>query len=407
MKIKSILLFVIIFFILYIQPLSAGGVKVSFVTIGLIYLYMVSKLIKRKLKGNALSNIGFLIAVKPLFSFGLNNLGSVMLDVIKSLTFPLVILYMSRFFTLEKLRRYLIVFSLILIYASVPFLLKVLSPIKSGYRLSIFGAEDSSGFIGVFENSHSASITLSFCILILIYYSFYVKSDLANINISKYVIYFAIVIGLYVIYKTYVRTGYLTLITGSLYLFFKNFKLKHSPIYIAILIAVGLVVAFLFSTDEVLRNRILDQQQFSTGNEESDIGSGRLVFQLAALHIWSNLSFWEMLFGIGLENFMLNMQSLIGLKIYTHNGFLTALVKDGLIGFILFISYMFLIIKKSFYSKSPDRDLCFSFSISYFFYQLVQGGVISSIMEIILAMVFALLYVKRDNLTAEQINITK
>jgi len=174
-------------------------------------------------------------------------------------------------------------------------------------------------------------------------------------------------------------------------LFFNYFNVKYIPIYLILAIVTISSSLYLFQNDNVLRNRLLDNYGNSNSDTEN-VGSGRLVFQVASFHIWSEGTVTEKLWGIGLNEYKDKMLKKLGLRIYAHNGFVSALVKDGIIGFILyfyFIGYMVFIAAKS---RSPFRVLALSFSLSYLSYQIVQGNIISQIMEVLLGAIFVLVY---------------
>lgn len=393
MKLKLTFFYLFIFTLLYLQVINIGPVKISFIFNGIILFYCSTMIIYKK--NTLITPIGkwsLLSSLKVLISYGVfYNLSSVFIDSMKSITFPIIYLYLINFRNFTEIKRMSIFLSFLIISSSIPFLLNFINPINSGYNLNIFGSTNS-GFIGLFENSHSASVIVSICLLVLIYFVLLEKRTDFYVKRYKIILIITILLGFYVEYKTYIRTGYLFLAVGLITFVIYSFNFKNIIYYIIFFIPTLFILFYVFNNDATLQARLLDNQQYSSGNAEKDLGSGRILFQLSSIKIWLNASFGEKIIGIGQENFMERMEPLVGMKIYAHNGFMTFFVKDGIAGLFLYLRYNFSLISSSIKSKMTNKLLPIAISFSYISYQMVQGGVISSIMEIMLALIFSLLY---------------
>lgn len=385
-----------VFSILYVQPITMGSIKISALTNGSFIVFSILYLLKKNsFKITKIGKTSIASALKTFFSTGTYySFSTVLIDTLRSLIFPLTYIVALNRFDKKQIINFLIFFSFVIISSSSFFLLGILEPINTGYNLSIFG-EDSSGFIGMFENSHSASVTLSLCLLCLIYFLLVNKEPIYINKNFRRVLLLTILFGLYVIYKTYIRTGYLTLIVGLLVFYIKTFRIKNILPSIILAIFSFSIFFYLYNKDETLKARLLDSQEYSSGDATKDLGSGRILFQIASIDIWINASFEEKVLGLGLDPYMEKMEKLVGLRIYAHNGFMTYFLKDGVIGLILYVLFIYSLIIQSIRSKSPVKLLPLAVSFSYLFYQMVQGGVISSIMEVLLALIYILL--QEDN----------
>ncbi|MHA6249629.1 O-antigen ligase family protein [Pontibacter sp. CAU 1760] len=401
MKVKFVVYYFIILVVLYIQPLEIGAIKITILFNVTLLLYFTLFLIRRrKIRLNKLGRFSLLSAIKTFFSVGvIYSPFNVLVDTFRSLIFPITYIFLFNKFSSLYLAKTLIIVSFVIISSSLFFVFGILVPINSGYDLSIFGSY-ASGFIGVFENSHSASATLSISIIILLYFLFINHNYFKLSKVYTFCLYITLALGLYILYKTYIRTGYLMLVVGVMVLYLKTFKRSYIIPSFIIGILTLFLLSYLYNNDSTLKSRLSDSQEYSTGDKTKDLGSGRVIFQLASIEIWNSNNFEEKILGMGLEPYKDEMEKKVGLKIYAHNGFTTALLKDGLVGLLLFVFFIFSIYYLTVNSYSQHKLLGLSVFWSYLAYQMVQGGVISSVMELILALIFAL--VQQDSVEIKQ-----
>src|SRR5690606_11536792 len=374
---KIVFIYILLFLFFYIQPISIGGVKISFVTNGALILLILNFLLRNQVHFNKIGKIGIYNAIKIIFSKGfvLDFVG-VIIECVKSLMLPLVHLYFSNSRFCSRLFYYLIFLCKFLVISSIPFLIGIIQPIKQGYDLSFFGQEDG-GFVGFFENSHSSSACISLAILVLIF-NFINRHKSWNPS-RKFFEICVILLGLYVLYSTYVRTGYLMVFIGSIVLFVGYFRSQYLVYYFFVFSILAFLATYMFNRDEVLRNKLLDNYE-NSNTEEDNLGSGRILFLKASFDIWLEANSIDKIFGLGLQEYKEEMFKKVGQRIYAHNGFVSALVKDGLVGFLLYVYFIGLLIVESYRSNSHYRLLALSVSLAYLAYQMVQGNVISQIM---------------------------
>jgi hypothetical protein len=160
--------------------------------------------------------------------------------------------------------------------------------------------------------------------------------------------------------------------------FFKNKILlgKQNIKYIFFGIIVLILGYSSLLQDKVLISRVTDNGVYTEDlTNKEKLGSGRLIFISISLDYWMQAPLMTKLFGYGQEMVMQNMEQKIGLKVYSHNGFVDAFVQNGLIGLLLFI--MILISFKKHINKikgHPYYDVCNAIFFMYIAFQLVQGG---------------------------------
>ena len=317
--------------------------------------------------------------IKIRFAFSLNQLLNVdtiintigsLSNVLKSLSLPLFLCYIEKYISYRAALKFILVFSQIIIVSFVPFWLGIIEE-----RHTYLGAEllDKHALIGVFNNSHTASIYLSISTLILIFYNHYIKTT----KYEKAYNMFIVALGCYFLLNTYVRTGYLMFLIGSLILFFvaKKTFLKR-----LMLLGVGLVFIFitgyfLVNTNKALEARLTEQTGYN--EEESINGSGRFFFFFFFYHMWAESdNLLNILFGYGKTELLKRQRKENGLNVGSHNGFLDALSQNGIIGFSLLVLYYLFLFKYNYkYRRTPYYRLFLAWFVSDLSFQMVQGGV--------------------------------
>jgi O-antigen ligase len=258
-----------------------------------------------------------------------------------------------------------------IIVSCIPFLLGLIESYGEEYNLTDFGVEEV-GFCGLFHSSHSCAWVVTITLFNLFY--------LFNISLSirkRYWIALLILIGFFVLYKTYVRTGYLMFFIGCLF-FFKNkiVSVKKRLKYILWgIIFVVLGYSYL-SQDDVLMSRLTDSRVYNTDQTDAErLGSGRLLFISISIDYWMQAPFMVQLFGYGQEMAIQNMEEKMGLKVFSHNGFVDAFVQNGLIGLLLLIVILISFKKQINKIKGHSYyDVCNAIFFMYIAFQLVQGG---------------------------------
>lgn len=298
-------------------------------------------------------------------------------DLVKYSLFPLIYLWLKNHYVRRnKLINILYILSIYSIISTIPFLLGFLSPLRHGYDLTSFGEEGGEGFIGIFYNTHMAAMSISFSLIIFIFFSGFKKYRKKYDQIFFYIV---VVVGLVALYKTYIRTGYLMLFGGLFMFYLKTYNPRQIIKYIAGGLLLFIIVTYQLSNDVVLNMRIFQNSVYSeTENKSIDLnnyGSGRPEFWEASLEIWQESTFQEKILGIGIVELQKRMENKVGLDIGSHNLFVDSLVRNGLLGlFLLCYMLIVLLMQLNRFKKSKFYILSISIYVSYLLYLVVQGG---------------------------------
>lgn len=372
---KFVVLFLLFFIIFYVSPLEVGNIKIFIIfQVSLFFFLFFSILIRDKVKFDTISlSILLLILKIPLNPYIDSGLVSFITDLVKYSLIALFYLY-SSFFHWEKIYNFNIILSTFILISVIPYLLNVINPIEEGYRLEMYGTE-SLGFIGFFQNPHAAAISISFVLLVII---FHLKQNFHKKNTFKKLVYLTLVLfGFIALYNTYVRTGYVIFIIGIIIIFYKSFKFKYIFYYTTFIVIIFSILVYIFKNDPILQSRVLDQSIYNEDIEfnKNKVGSGRFLFIETGLEIWNNLTYPEKILGIGTDELIFRMEYKLNIPITTHNGYLDMLLKNGLIGFILYLYFLgatYSKIKRM--ARNEYYLLVISIFYSYILYQFVQGG---------------------------------
>lgn len=364
---KKILLFIVIFLLFYFESEKIGPITFSQVWKIPLFVFLFTKVIfLGKHKKHTFIKYSYARAVKNLFNGGvLIKYFLEVVDFIRYMMFPLMFEYvLSRIKNIKKIQLFLLQFAQFVILSGIPFVFGLLeSKGRVLYDLDIF-----QSYTGVFQGAHSASITTAIAVLVVLSY---LKSA-PKINGFFIVNSVLALFGIYLLYLTFVRTGYLMFVIGLIVLF-KPEKISLKQIITIFILILLLIFGFyyLLQNNELFYNRMFD----IVNGEEREAGSGRLLFWQIAWDLWLSGNYFELLFGFGLEELTDEMNRKIGLKVFAHNEFFTQLAQNGLIGVIFLIGFLItlfkFIIKRK---KNPTYRLALSVFLLYTSLMLTQGG---------------------------------
>jgi O-antigen ligase len=340
-----------------------------------LIIILLSLYIKRiKIKKPAFQNYSVWYAFKMLFNTNLAYRPfSNITEFARFLPLPLMFEYFKRKNS-NSIYIWLIFLSQFVILSSIPFHFGLLESVGKQLSLQGFGYADIIGHTGIFQGAHAASITYTLAVIILINNLFHVQgSDKNRFYNHKFYNLILIGIGIYSIYAVFVRTGYLMFIVAVLVFIFLRFKFtfkRISIILVTIIIITGGIFRLVQSND-AFRARLFDQRI----HDNNTIGSGRLIFWQNAYERWLNGNTFEIIFGIGMDNFKDYQYQKIGMRIFSHNQFFDSLVQNGLIGIILYLLMLislFNFIRKRKHYKG--YRLAMSLFAAYLMFALVQGS---------------------------------
>lgn len=365
--IKLLYPYLLLFLLIYLGPVKVGPITFSQVwKIPLFVFLFWQVLIKRNDKKLAIIKWSYARAAKNLVTanFSVSFFFGVV-DFIRYMMFPLMFEYAYRNIkNIRKLDKLLLGFAQFVIISGIPFTFKILQ----SKAKDVLSFEDFDSYSGMFQNSHGAAITTTTAVLILLAY---IKSKSTLIRFPK-LNYLLLLYGVYLIYLTYIRTGYLMFVIGIVFLFLPKkltFKQVLSGIGMVLIIGVGFYV--LLETNEAFYNRIFDIRN----GKQTAAGSGRLLFWMASVELWFNGNVFEIFFGHGFYDLIMHMYQETGLPVYAHNEFFTQLGQNGLLGIIFFIGYLIslfkFILKRS---MLPSYRLAMAIFFLYGSLMMTQGG---------------------------------
>ncbi|RYM33464.1 O-antigen ligase domain-containing protein [Brumimicrobium glaciale] len=337
--INHILFFSTFFCILYFETYEIAGVKFAIIWKAPVLLFMALRTLKgyRIIHNTNYLKYGYLLTFKMLFSIsGLSSIIITVNSMIRFVVFPLIIHYFHLFISNKKAIYYLKTFSTYIILSTIPFILKLIKPLKSGYDLSKYGI-DGDGFIGVFQKPHSASIILSIALIIIF---FFLKQETKKSVKIFFII--LICIGTIALIQTYVRTGWAMFLVGLGILFLQKKSLIYYIKLTPIIVIIGFSAFVFYQNNEGIQMRFQEKniyQEESTSISVENIGSGRFMIAFYALENWWDEGVISIFFGLGEELAREKMLSNKGSAIFAHNGFIEILQTEGLIGFIIFMLF--------------------------------------------------------------------
>ncbi|CAA6807610.1 MAG: O-antigen ligase family protein [uncultured Sulfurovum sp.] len=401
MSIKLILFYLIGFGILYLEPIPIAGMTFGILWKLVLIFILAIPILYQTFKYKYMEMFAFIIilfAFKTLVSYSsMEYILTTLTIFIKTLMLP--ILYL--FFVLKVKRETLLFlakhYSILIILSFVPYILGLLVPLGQGYDLSAYGLDGQYGLVGPFLNPHSASISLAFAMIVI--------SSLVNLKNSKitnifYVL--LIVLGFYELVGTYVRTGLAIYLMALMFIYLNNINIKKMMLLIVTATVLAGVSFYLISSSEVAQMRFEDKNKYMT---ESDVGSGRFQFWKAAVENWLNDDSSVIWIGLGEEYAKDKMEESVGLRIFAHNEFFQTLQQEGLIGFSLFIVFLFLMQKFLKRNKNASHYLTAqALFVGLIVMMSLQGGFYFNIV-FLLSIYFALLKIEFLEKNLEDIRV--
>lgn len=339
MSLKLVLFYLIGFAVLYLEPISIGGLTFGIVWKLLFILVLFLPIFYTVLQEKYMDLFAFMLIVfafKTLISYSsLEYMMGTLTIFVKALMFPIMYLYFVQKVKAETLLFVAKHFAILIVLSFVPYLLGLLSPLGEGYSLYAYGIEDEVGLVGPFLNPHSASISLAFAMIVM-------SLQISKHNsLEKNLFYFVLILfAFYLLLNTYARTGIAIYLLTLLLIALRQLNLKKVLLIASSLVVLGGLGSYLISSNEVFQMRFEDRNKYT---EDAGFGSGRLAFWTAAVENWLNDDKSVVLIGLGEEYSKDKMYESVGLRIFAHNEFFQVLQQEGLIGIALFLSAIFLL----------------------------------------------------------------
>ncbi|MGB5665360.1 MAG: O-antigen ligase family protein [Maribacter sp.] len=335
--IKTFLLYILLFLLIYLGPEPIGPTTFSQVwKIPLfVYLFWQVLIIRRKRKPDFIK-WSYARASKNLITSGFSvSYFANIIDFLRYMMFPLMYEFASfKIKNLKNLDKMLLGFAQFVIISGIPFILGLLQ--SKAKDTLLYGGFDS--YSGMFQNSHGAAIVTTTAVLILLAF---IKLKSSIIRYPK-LNYLLLLFGIYLIYATFIRTGYAMFAVGLIILFMPK-KLSIKQILTGTVVISLLVFGFVYllETNEFFYNRIFDIRN----GKQTAAGSGRLLFWKASWDLWYNGNIFEMFFGFGYIGLVEHMFEAVADYDIAHNEFFTQLGQNGLLGVAFFIGYLIALFK--------------------------------------------------------------
>lgn len=373
---KIVFFYLFFFLLLYIEPFSIGGR-----TIGVLWkiaflaavLLPVSVYIFKRKTIEPFVLFAILLSIKMLFNISsFEYFNSTISLVAKNLMFPMLFLFFIIKLNTEQLIYFAKHFSILIVLSFVPYLIGILNPIAEGYDLSAYGVKESFGLLGVFHQVHAAGISLGIALVVLFYFFQEEK------NKTMRLIYILLIgLGTYEIILTYVRTGLLMALIGIFYLWMKEKESKKYITAIYFIVPAIFLVTYMYITNPVLQMRIFDENIYNKHRETGldRLGSGRIIYAKTALVNWYEEGSVGHLMGLGFEYGKIKMGEAIGNKIFAHNNYVQMLQQEGLMGFVLFLLYLYSLLRYILRRKTNKfYSISMALALAYLAEMLVQGN---------------------------------
>ncbi|PCH68705.1 MAG: hypothetical protein COC06_09035 [Bacteroidales bacterium] len=351
-------LWMLAFFIaLFLKSYTIGGQEMAYIWKLPLLIFLFVGVLGQKIDFNFLI-LAYVFAIKNLISTSFFDYPvDAIINFSKYLTIPLVVhwiyLNINSIESLKKLRMLPIYLSGFLIISNIPYYLGVFSAPVSKTMLWM---EDSSldGLVGILGAPHYTSALLSIaCIVILEFIVNKRGPMLINLVLGS-----LLVLGVFFLFKTYTRTGWLMFVVGISILFARKITFKDAGKILAVSVLLFAGLIFLYQTNEGFRRRVMDDR---AGQEDKSayetVGSGRL--QIAAVYL-ENLyesNFATYLVGMGMQESQNRYEKKDGMPLFAHNGFVQTLVDNGILGFILYLVFLYSVFRSISRSNSSHNQL--------------------------------------------------
>ncbi len=343
---KTILFYLFFFLLLYSEPLTIGSMRIGvlwkIVFLGTIVLPIIVYTIRRK---HIELFVFFAILLSIKMSFNMSSFeyfSNTISNVAKNLMFPMLYMFFIIKLNSKQLIYFAKHFSILIILSFVPYIIGILSPVAEGYDLSAYGIIDSFGLLGVFYRIHAAGISLGIVLIVLFYFFQEEK------NKTMKLIYILLLgLGTYELVATYVRTGLFMGLIGIFYLWVKEKGSKKYITAIYFIVPAIFLFTYMYTANPALQMRMKDETIY---NKDRDMGatrygSGRLLYADTALKNWYKEGFVVNVMGFGFWLGIDRMKEAIGVSIFAHNGYVQMLQQEGLIGFSLFLLFLYSLLR--------------------------------------------------------------
>ena len=233
-------------------------------------------------------------------------------------------------------------------------------------------------FTGTYPNPHDLGHSMTFFMMLVGVYVVLVSRKVAD-NRKKFRLWkkvfisILIIMALYCLYKSYVRTAYLGLVVFmAVGLFIYNKKLFFiggAGLAVVAIIAWSLITLIFHDIVEV-----------AEGSRDADrIASGRPYIWKHNMGEFSKLTIDRQLAGVGVGNRSHVLSTGIGKDNFwnSHNDFLEVMIQTGVIGFLLFLIMQILLFRAIIKMPRSERGIFLALFIAVFFMNFASNSYVS------------------------------
>ncbi|MBN2598105.1 O-antigen ligase family protein [Labilibaculum sp.] len=358
MKYVETAFWMLAFFVaLFLKSYTIGGQEMAYIWKLPLLIFLFVGVLGQKVHFNFLI-LGYLFAIKNLvntsfFDYPVDSI----INFSKYLTIPLVAhwiyLNINSVESLKKLRMLPVYLAGFLIISNIPYYLGVFSAPVSKTMLWM---EDTSldGLVGILGAPHYTSALLSIACIVILEFIVNKRGDM----LMNFVLGPLLLLGLFFLFKTYTRTGWLMFVVGVSILFVRKITFKEAGkiLALSVLLFAGLIV--LYQTNEGFRRRVMDDR---AGQEDKSayetVGSGRLQIAQVYLENLYESNFVTYLVGMGMQESQNRYEKKDGMPLFAHNGFVQTIVDNGILGFLLYLVFLYSIFSEISKSNSSHNQL--------------------------------------------------
>jgi len=340
---------VLMFWLLYLEPIEMAGIKVShlwkaaLLVPAMLWLLLVVQNNGWRLSFNSDLAKWFCVwwimfAVVPLLSLPLERdpISSVFTFSQRCLPLVISLLFFQRKVAAQKGEGFLKLLTIFVVISAVPFLFGLLEPIGTAYDLSNIADSEIEGFVGIYQKAHSAGLMFMFSSLCA--FSFAARSR----RWSQVLWAIIFIVSVYLLFMTFVRSAIVGFVLGILYLSYALALWRRGWRAFAVLLLGVVIIASTLSDISGIERRFLGiskQTEISTV-DINVTSSGRIHMWSTALQIYAESNPKNWILGVGRDRVPDLMNERTGRRVFAHNGFINELLGGGIVAFITILGFL-------------------------------------------------------------------
>ena len=375
---KGIIYFLLLWLLLFLEPINIGVFKISQIWKALVVLAIFIFLFNKK--KDSYTVIGMLFAFKYLFySYIPYGILQAFQEFMEALIFPLVLGFLLVYYrkkpnASEKMIKVLIFLSLFFIYSSVPFLLG-LESLNPKTELSKYGLEEFAAK-GLLYHIASASKMFSFATIVI--FNFYGR--FFNSKLNKLFWFITVLLGTYLVYASWARTAWLFFFVGIMISLFYGKKLKMRLVASFVSVLLVVVLSYIYQNNQALRYRLSGGAIYRQNTELSveQLAAARVPFVLTAIDNFSKENLISQFIGYGQKRGIDLFEKKTNMSIVSHNKTFEILESSGIIALLLYFMFIYKLFKSINryrpYMSSEKRRLSYVLFFLFVGYYLTSHG---------------------------------